>query len=70
TIIGLNEKPVSLKNGIVVHDASIDDDNEFESYDHSHGTVKIDVEKPNYIRLCLANLLATNNIDRFICYHH
>ncbi|CAF3343908.1 unnamed protein product [Rotaria sp. Silwood1] len=36
TIIGLNEKPVSLKNGIVVHDASIDDDNEFESYDHSH----------------------------------
>ncbi|CAF5023210.1 unnamed protein product [Rotaria sp. Silwood1] len=66
-IVSIIEKPICTTNRIVLHDASIDDDDdddEFESYDYSHDTIKLDVEKPKYIRTCLADLISTDKIDR------
>ena len=59
---------ISSVNQTVLHDGSIDDDDdddpdsEFEPCDYSHDKVKPDVEQPTYIRTCLANLIATDNI--------
>ncbi len=41
-----------------------DDDSEFESYDYSHDTAKSDVQKPSYIRTCLADLIATEKVPQ------
>ncbi|CAF1061889.1 unnamed protein product [Rotaria sordida] len=68
-VVSISEKTTSSTNAIILHDASIDDDDddvdsEFESYDYSHDRVKSDVEKPAYIRTCLANLIATDKIPQ------
>ncbi|CAF3403298.1 unnamed protein product, partial [Rotaria sp. Silwood2] len=69
TILPKSEKLISTTNTIVLHDASKDDDDddndsEFESYDYSHDKTKPDVEKPTYIRTCLADLIATDKISQ------
>lgn len=64
--VSLPEKPTST--GIVLREASIDDDDddddEFQSYDYSHDTTKSEVSKPNYLRTCLADLIATEKIPQ------
>ncbi|CAM4964007.1 unnamed protein product [Rotaria socialis] len=62
----LSEKPISSTNTIVLHDASLDDgdDDEFESYDYSQDILRSDVEKPTYIRECLAYLIATDKVSQ------
>ena len=69
TPISLPVKDISSSNTIVLREAAADDedddaDSEFESYDCSHDTAKSDVTKPSYIRACLADLIATDNVQQ------
>ncbi|CAF1214994.1 unnamed protein product [Adineta steineri] len=66
SIVSIPDKPIS-SNTVVLREASIDDDDddsEFESYDYSHDTAKSDVQKPTYIRTCLADLIATDKVSQ------
>ena len=59
------KKPFPSANTVVLRDAPIDDeDDEFQSYDYSHDTVKADAPKPSYIRTCLADLMATEKVPQ------
>ena len=67
------KKQSSISNSgptIILREASIDDDDdddadsEFESYDYSHDTKKAEVQKPNYLRTCLADLIATEKVPQ------
>jgi hypothetical protein len=48
----------------LIDDDDDDADSEFESYDYSHDTAKSDVQKPTYIRACLADLIATDKVPQ------
>ncbi|CAF2073879.1 unnamed protein product [Rotaria magnacalcarata] len=65
-VVCLSEKPISSTNTIVLHDASLDDDDDddFESYDYSQDILQSEVEKPTYIRECLADLIATDKVSQ------
>lgn len=56
----------SVNPTISLREASTDDDDdsEFESYDYSHDTKKAEVQKPNYLRTCLADLIATEKVPQ------
>jgi hypothetical protein len=46
------------------NDDDDDDDDEFEIYDCSRDTVKDEVERPHYIRTCLADLMCTEKVPQ------
>ena len=68
--LSLPEKSTSTgASTIILREASMDDDDddadsEFECFDYSHDTTKSEVQKPNYIRTCLADLIATEKVPQ------